>query len=448
MDNIRGIALDALMEAENSTASSSSIITGVLNKYDYLDQRDKAFIKLLFEGSVERRITLDFILDKRSSVKTRKMKPVIRNILRMGVYQLLFTDAPSYAVCKESVNLAGKRGFKGLGGFVNGVLRGISREIESSGLKGDDRLKVFISDELSGNDKKAICIRYSVPELIADIFMKDYGERASSILESMMKTRDVSIRFRSTLNDDELKKAVEEIRAAGVVLRQSGDQRLVYQASHTGDIRKLPGYEEGLFNIQDVSSYRAVMALGICEGDSVMDCCAAPGGKTVLASEMAGKSGRVTSCDVSEAKAELIRENAERLKCDNVEVLVRDASVNVPGDNGKYDKVILDVPCSGLGILGKKRDIKYNVTEEGLESLTELQRKIIDGCVPYVKAGGKMLYSTCTVRKAENEEQISYIVEKYGLKVIEGPVQLLPDEEEQDGFFYCVLERDAGPGVI
>ena len=144
MDNIRGIALDALMEAENSTASSSSIITGVLNKYDYLDQRDKAFIKLLFEGSVERRITLDFILDKRSSVKTRKMKPVIRNILRMGVYQLLFTDAPSYAVCKESVNLAGKRGFKGLGGFVNGVLRGISREIESSGLKGDDRLKVFI----------------------------------------------------------------------------------------------------------------------------------------------------------------------------------------------------------------------------------------------------------------------------------------------------------------
>ena len=102
MDNIRGIALDALMESEDSSASSSSIITGVLNKYDYLDQRDKAFIKLLFEGAVERRITLDFILDKRSSVKTRKMKPVIRNILRMGVYQLLFTDAPSYAVCKES----------------------------------------------------------------------------------------------------------------------------------------------------------------------------------------------------------------------------------------------------------------------------------------------------------------------------------------------------------
>ena len=131
MENIRGIALDALLESESSERASSGIITDILNKYDYLDQRDKAFVKLLFEGVTERRITLDFILDKRSSVKTRKMKPVIRNTLRMGLYQMLYTDAPSYAVCKESVNLAGKRGFKGLGGFVNGVLRNLSREIEA-----------------------------------------------------------------------------------------------------------------------------------------------------------------------------------------------------------------------------------------------------------------------------------------------------------------------------
>jgi len=306
MDNIRGIALDALMEAEDSSASSSSIITGVLNKYDYLDQRDKAFIKLLFEGAVERRITLDFILDKRSSVKTRKMKPVIRNILRMGVYQLLFTDAPSYAVCKESVNLAGKRGFKGLGGFINGVLRGIAREVESSGYKDEERFLAFVKDEVASGDKRAVCIRYSVPELIADILTEDYGDRALSILEAMMKKRDVSIRFRSTLKDDELKKAVRDIEAAGVVLRRSGDIPYVYQASHTGDIRKLPGYEEGLFNVQDISSCKAVLALGIREGDRVIDCCAAPGGKTVLASELAGEGGSVTSCDVSEAKADLI----------------------------------------------------------------------------------------------------------------------------------------------
>ncbi|MBP1586714.1 MAG: methyltransferase domain-containing protein, partial [Lachnospiraceae bacterium] len=210
---------------------------------------------------------------------------------------------------------------------------------------------------------------------------------------------------------------------------------------HTGDIRKLPGYDEGLFNVQDISSCKAVMALGIQAGDNVIDCCAAPGGKTVLASELAGKDGTVTSCDISEAKADLIRENIGRLGCGNVKVLVRDASVNVPEDNGKYDKIILDVPCSGLGILGKKRDIKYNLTEEGLESLITLQRRIIDGCVPYLKEGGKLLYSTCTVRKAENGEQVRYITEKYGLKTAEGPVQLLPDEGEQDGFFYCVLEK-------
>ena len=227
----------------------------------------------------------------------------------------------------------------------------------------------------------------------------------------------------------------------GALTGRSGDIPYVYQASHTGDIRKLPGYEEGLFNVQDISSCKAVLALGIREGDRVIDCCAAPGGKTVLASELAGEGGSVTSCDVSEAKADLIRENLERLGCGNVRVLVRDASANVPEDNGKYDKMILDVPCSGLGILGKKRDIKYNITKEGLESLTELQRRIIDGCVPYLKDGGRMLYSTCTIRKDENEEQIKYITEKYGLKIAEGPVQLLPDEEEQDGFFYCVLER-------
>ncbi|MBO7356178.1 MAG: methyltransferase domain-containing protein, partial [Lachnospiraceae bacterium] len=360
---------------------------------------------------------------------------------RMGVYQLLLTDAPSYAVCKESVNLAGKRGFKGLGGFVNGVLRGISRETESSVFKDDERYLAFVKDELSADDKRSLCIKYSVPELIADEFIKDYGDRASSILEAMMKTRDVSIRFRSTLKDDELEKAAEDMRAAGVVLRRSGDIPYVYQASHTGDIRKLPGYDEGLFNVQDISSCKAVMALGIQAGDNVIDCCAAPGGKTVLASELAGKDGTVTSCDISEAKADLIRENIGRLGCGNVKVLVRDASVNVPGDNGRYDKIILDVPCSGLGILGKKRDIKYNLTEEGLESLITLQRRIIDGCVPYLKEGGKLLYSTCTVRKAENGEQVRYITEKYGLKTAEGPVQLLPDEEEQDGFFYCVLEK-------
>ena len=439
MDNIRGIALDALMETETSSIPSSGIITSVLNKYDYLDQRDKAFIKLLFEGTVERRITLDFILDKKSSVKTSGMKPVIRNILRMGLYQLLFTDAPAYAVCKESVNLAGKRGFKGLGGFVNGVLRSISRDIESSGKQPAERYLSFLPEKKGKHDRKYLQLRYSMPESVLDVFLSEYGDRTDSILDAMMKTRDVSLRFRSDLSEEDLKTAVTEISKTGVTLRKSTEVPFVYQAHNTGDIRKLPGYEEGLFNIQDVSSCKAVLALGIQKGDRVLDCCAAPGGKSILAAELAGPEGSVTSCDVSESKAGLIRENASRMRLENISIQVRDASVNDPAENEKYDCVILDVPCSGLGILGKKRDIKYNLTKEGLRSLCELQKKIIDGCVPYVKKGGKLLYSTCTVRRAENEEQALYIKEKYGYEVEKGPVRLLPDDAEQDGFFYCVL---------
>ncbi|MBP5702439.1 MAG: 16S rRNA (cytosine(967)-C(5))-methyltransferase RsmB [Lachnospiraceae bacterium] len=441
MDNVRSIALDAIMEAEGANGGYGNLITNVLNKYDYLDRRDKAFIKLLFEGTIERRITLDFILDRKSSVKTPKMKPVIRNILRMGVYQILFTDAPGYAVVKESVNLAGKRGFKGLGGFVNGVLRGILRDVEASGVKDNKRYEIFLPKPGQYSPETYLGIKYSLPGDMVNIFTGEYGERAEKILEAMSGIRGVSLRFRSGLTDEEREAAVNAIKETGVTLKQDPQVPFVYQAYHTGDLRSLPGYDEGLFNVQDVSSIKAVLAAGIKEGDKVLDCCAAPGGKTILASELAKSSGSVTSCDVSEAKTDIIKENIERLGCGNVNVLVRDASVHHPGSDEGYDVVILDVPCSGLGVIGKKRDIKYNLTKESLDSLTGLQRRIIDACVPYVKKGGTLLYSTCTVRRAENEEQVLYITDNYDYETVGSPVQLLPDEAEQDGFFYCVLRR-------
>ena len=441
MDNIRGIALDALLESESSGRASSGIITDILNKYDYLDQRDKAFIKLLFEGVTERRITLDFILDKRSSVKTRKMKPVIRNILRMGLYQMLYTDSPSYAICKESVNLAGKRGFKGLGGFVNGVLRNLAREIETLAKDGSDITEKLLPGREEIDSIRYLSIRYSIPEVIISIIIKDYGERTESILSAMSETKPVSIRFRSYMSKEEITKVIEQMEKAGVILKQDPDVSFVYRASHTGDVRKLPGYEEGLFYVQDVSSIKAVISLDIQKGEKILDCCAAPGGKSILASEFTGDEGSVTSCDISEDKTDIIRDNFERLNCKNTSVIVKDASVNDPSFNEGFDTVILDVPCSGLGIMGKKRDIKYNLTEEGLLSLDDLQKKIIDSCVPYVRKGGKLMYSTCTLRKAENEERVLYITENHGFEVVTGPVTLLPDEAEQDGFFYCILRK-------
>ncbi len=441
MENTRSITLDALMEAESTGTSISGLIRDVLNKYDYLDQRDKAFIKLLFEGTVERRITLDFILNGRSSVKTGKMKPVIRNILRMGVYQLVFTDAPAYAVVKESVNLAGKRGFRGLSGFVNGILRNIAREIEGADVKDNKRLDIFLPDPGKNDREKYLSVKYSMPEFVLNILLDEFGDRTESILVSINDPRDVSLRFRTDMAPDKITEIIDRIGQSNVILKKDPGEDCIYHAKHVGDIRKLPGFEEGYFNIQDVSSFKAVKSLRIKKGDMVLDACAAPGGKTVLASEYAGESGSVLSCDVSEDKVSLIIENTERMGCKNTNVIVRDATVHVPEDEGKYDCVIMDVPCSGLGVMGKKRDIKYNLTPEGLESLPKLQRKIIDACVSYVKPGGKLLYSTCTMRRTENEEQVLYITGKYDFEILEGPNLFLPDEGQQDGFFSCVLRR-------
>lgn len=439
MDNIRGIALDALVISE--TEGIRGIIKDVLNKYDYLDQRDKAFIKFLFEGTVHRRITLDFILDKKSSVKVRKMRPVIRNILRLGLFQLLFTDAPSYAVVKESVDLARKRGFKQLSGFVNGILRNVSGEIERSGKTGDDRYLFFLPDDLKNDPAKILSLKYSYPEHITEIFLAEFDKRAEGILASMCKTRRISVRFRTFLSKNDIDNCISDISLSGIKPEQDKEIPFLYHADHMGDIKKIPGFEQGLFYIQDKSSVKAVMALGITEGENVLDCCASPGGKSILASEYCKSSGSVTSCDISEKKAAVISENAERLHCDNIKVLVRDASVAFSEDNERYDSVILDVPCSGLGVIGRKRDIALNLGKEDLDSIVSLQKNIIDSCTGYVKKGGKLLYSTCTIRRAENEDQVKYICEKYGFKIKKGPVLLLPDEEEQDGFFYAVLEK-------
>ena len=441
MENTRAIVLEVLTEAEKDQASYGRILSGVLDKYNYLDRRDKAFIKLLAEGTVDRRITLDFILDKKSSVKTHKMKPVIRNILRMGVYQIIFTDSPAYAVVKESVALAGKRGFKGLGGFVNGVLRNIAAQAAAAGNSAEERLSVFLPARGEMSDEKYFSIRYSLPEFISEHFISELGDRAESVMSSMSGIRGVTFRFSLKLSPEEVAEAVGRIEAAGVQMDAEDGEPRIYHAFRTGDIRSLPGYDEGLFNVQDLSSYKAVLSAGITKGDKVLDLCAAPGGKTVLASELAGDEGSVTSCDISDYKADLITENITRMNCRNVRVLVRDATVPVPEDEDKYDVVIMDVPCSGLGVIGKKRDIKYNLTPEGMESLCELQKKIADAGVRYVRKGGILMYSTCTIRRAENEDRVRYITENYPFTIVKGPVQLLPDEATQDGFFYTILRK-------
>lgn len=432
MKNTRELVLEGLLSFDKELDFSSKIIKEILDKNDDLTGQDKAFIKRLFEGVIERRIELDHRIGAVSKTPVSKMKPVIRNLIRMGTYQLIYMDSvPDSAAINESVKLAKKRGLAGLSGFVNAVLRNISKN------KTEDVFEALKEDRI-----KYLSVRYSVPEWICEKWTSEYGyEEAEKLLEALLKTRPVSIRFNTNLSDDEIKNVVSELQNEGV--RLSGDERLRYVFSAEGikGLKHLKGYYEGLFTVQDISSCLAIEAAGIKQGDCVIDVCAAPGGKSILASEKAGENGKVFSFDLSEDKIPLIKENARRMKADNIEACAGDGSVKKDSLIEKADVLILDVPCSGLGVMGKKRDIKYNASPEKISDLVKIQESIVDASWEYVKKGGRLIYSTCTINPDENEKQAERIAAKYPFKIVAGPTQILPHKDHCDGFFYAVFER-------
>lgn len=470
-ENSREIVLDTLLALEREGQYSSRLLRAVLDKYGYLDVRDRAFIKRVTEGTLERQRELDYYLDHFSSVPVRKMKPLVRCLLRMSVYQLVYMDAvPDSAVCNEACKLAAKRKFGNLRGFVNGVLRNISRSRENLPLPDE-------AEEPVGY----LAVKYSMPDWLVELWLAEYGrEITKNMLEGLLVIHPVSLRLRGNLTGEEREKLLSGLRERGVRLRESSYLPSVYLAENSGDLTELPGFAEGQWIVQDVSSALAVLAAGVKEGDLVVDACAAPGGKTLLAAE---RAGRVFSRDVSEEKAALIRENAVRMKAENLEIRVWDARVQDPSLLGKADVLLLDVPCSGLGVLGKKRDIKYHVSQEGLRELTGLQKEILRACAGYVKPGGTLVYSTCTINRAENQEMVRFLTEELGFlpESLEGVlpekllaqkcrveelrkreelpedcltaeqraacIQLLPGYMEADGFFIARLTCPVtGPG--
>lgn len=463
-ENSREIVVDTLLSLEREEQYSSRLLKAVLDKYSYLEVRDRSFIKRATEGTLERRIELDYYLDHFSKVPVKKMKPFIRCLLRMSAYQLLYMDAvPDSAVCNEACKLAAKRRFGSLKGYVNGVLRNLSRGREALPLP-----------DAAEEPVKYLSVKYSVPEWLADFWLEEYGrEITETMLKSLLEIHPVSLRIRTDLSAEEREALLRGMKASGAVLRQSAYLPCVYALEYSGAITELPGFEEGQWIVQDVSSALAVSAAGIKEGDFVLDACAAPGGKSLLAAERAGK---VLSRDVSEEKLFLIRENASRMRAENLKPQTWDATEQDPSLLEAVDVLFLDVPCSGLGVLGKKRDVKYHVSPEGMEELAGLQKRIVRACAGYVKPGGTLLYSTCTINRAENEAMVRFLTEELGFlpvaldgvlperlleekRAVEAAmekegraaglseeeraacIQLLPGYMEADGFFIARLER-------
>lgn len=406
--NTRELVLDILLTLEREGDYSHRLVKSVLDKYDYLEARDKAFIKRLAEGTLERKLELDYYLDCYSSVPVKKMKPLIRCLLRMSVYQLLYMDSiPDSAVCNEACKLAAKRKFGNLKGFVNGVLRRISVQKETLPMPSHKEPVKYLS------------VKYSMPEWLVELWMDEYGkEIAATLLEGLMEIHPVSLRFPVGMDSAEREKLCEGLREMGMEVAGSTYLPYIYLAEGFSESpAAIPVFSEGKCTVQDVSSALAVEAAGVKAGDFVVDACAAPGGKSILAAEKA-VGGRVLARDISEEKAARIIENTERMNVENVEVQVYDGTCRDEALAGKADVVLLDVPCSGLGVMGKKRDIKYRVKRENLPELEALARQIVRACASYVKPGGTLLYSTCTIRREENEDMARFIARELGFEPV------------------------------
>ncbi len=439
--------MDILLELAKGNEYSNILIAAVLEKYDYLDSREKAFIKRVSEGTIERRIQIDYILDQYSKVPVKKMKPLIRELLRMSAYQLLFMEnIPDAAVCNEAVKLAKKRRFQSLQGYVNGVLRSIAR----------GRAEIKYPDKLSAWTEY-LSVYYSMPVWLVEHYTAAYGKDAcEKILHAYLQRQPVSIRLDERMSCEEQETLLAQWKQDGVEAVRHPYLPYAVTVQKTDGIRSLDGYESGQFAVQDVSSMLVVEAAGIKAGNTVIDVCAAPGGKALHAATKLRGTGQVIACDVTEYKTDKIEENRERLQLPNVSVWVRDARKTDQSLVDKADVLIADVPCSGLGVIGKKQDIKYRITQESLKEIVQLQKEILQNAVTYVKPGGIMMYSTCTMNPPENEEMVRWICRTFdfepesmapympqGLQkeADKGFIQLLPGVHETDGFFLARLRK-------
>jgi 16S rRNA (cytosine967-C5)-methyltransferase len=420
--NIRALALDCLMEIMEEDKYSHLVLREVLDKYAYLEKQERAFLTRLVEGTIERLLQMDDIIDTYSKVKVKKMKPLIRNLLRMSVYQIYYMDSvPDSAVCNEAVKLARKRGFSQLSGFVNGVLRTVAR----------NRQPLTYPD---------LSRRYSVPEWIISQWEKQFGtEKTEDILKHFEEKAPITIRVNTEKTTPEA--LLAELREQGVTASESGVLPYALVIDRFDSIQRLPAFAEGKFYVQDVSSMMVAETAAPKEGDYIIDVCAAPGGKSTHLAEMLHGTGHVEARDLTDYKVGLIQENIDRHGLSNMSAARQDATVADPESVEKADILICDLPCSGLGVMGRKKDIRYKMTPEKEQALAELQRTILDTVYTYVREGGSLIYSTCTIHEAENEENVRWFLQQHPEFSLISMKQMLPGEAGADGFFIAKLVR-------
>ena len=434
----REAALRALVACEQQGAWSDGFLKKILRTAG-LDSRDAALTTRLCFGVLQNRLLLDHYLGKLSTVKLEKMEPAVRNALRLGAYQVLFLDrVPDHAAVSEAVDLA-RKGSKNprSAGLVNGVLRSLVRQ----------------KDSLEPPEDPAV--RYSHPRWLADLFTRRLGrEEAAALMAADNGEPPTCAQVNTTKATVEA--VADSLRAEGVEVAPHPWLPNCLLLSHTGSLEELTAFREGLFYIQDAAAKLAVLAADPREGMDVLDACAAPGGKSFAAAIAMDGRGKVVSCDIHPHKMDLIRAGAKRLGLDCITAQVLDGKECKEEYLDGFDLVLADVPCSGLGIIRKKPDIRYK-DPKPLEGLPRVQKAILDNVCRYVKPGGVLLYATCTLLERENEDVVRAFLDKHkdftleGFQVPgdfegarDGMVTCWPHRHGTDGFFFAKLRRMRG----
>ena len=444
--NLREIILLALMEIVEEEEYSHIVLRDVLEKYQYLEKRDRSFITRVVEGTLENMIQLDYIIERFSTVRVISMKPVIRTILRMSVYQLKYMDSvPDSAVCNEGVKLAQRKGFYSLKGFVNGVLRSVARNLDK--VEYPDARKQPVT---------YLSVTYSVPEWILKEWLLVYDfETVEKICEDAHRERMTSIRC--NLDKATKEEIVESLKDQGITVEEVPYLDYALEIGDYNYMKAVEAFKKGWFQVQDVSSMLVAEIAAPKWGDYCIDVCAAPGGKSLHLSDQLKGSGHVEARDVSDYKVSLMKENIERIGNINMEAVLADATVFDQNSVEKADILLADLPCSGLGVMGRKTDIKYKMTPAKQAELVKLQRKILDTVHSYVKKGGTLIYSTCTIGAQEHQLNVKWFLENYPFKLESidpylcpelrskttqaGYLQLLPGVHRTDGFFIARFKR-------
>ena len=425
-----------LLNRMDGNAYSNLVLDSAISSGE-ISQNDKGFASRLFYGVLERRLTLEYIVSKYSSRPVRKLDASVLNILEMGIYQLLYMDSvPDSAAVNEAVLLTRQCGKSSASGFVNAVLRGFIR---------DGKGVEFPKDRL-----ERLSVEYSCGKGLVELLCRDHSyEKTENFLKNSLTPHKTYIRTNTIKTDPQ--KLAAALNGLGVGAEICGNVPDCISAENLGGAEELELFREGMFHIQDLSSQMCCRALDPKPGETVIDLCAAPGGKTFTCAEMMDNRGKILACDIHQKRVNLIKRDAERLGISIIEAVQNDSTA-VNGEFPAADKVLCDVPCSGFGVIRSKPEIKYTDIES-VKGLPEIQYKILSAGASYLKPGGELVYSTCTLSKAENDDVIDrFLSEHRDFEPVQAApwldrqengckLTIFPEEFDCEGFFISKIRK-------